>query len=438
MHLTMFLIIALAMISAFNGQGGTAPSTSIIPPSSYDTLGDDHILMATEIVDEAPVSSWTEVAEIDHIRDVDNLSAVTPTANEAAATWTDIPLIDHVRDVDKLPATPTIKSLSFKLDTTVTTTTSTSHTTHTTTSVTTNTTSTTTTTSEYWYPGSYALCSTRFNLQREDLKEQHGSLGVLDFAEFAGLTNFDNNSFAFWMHYKFPGWQLVHQHRPKTDQTGSSDYTTFFELSDPYNTTTVFAIRGTQGSLDFLEDLNIWSPVAITQIAGLIGPNVHIVAARAVAAISHLLDLDWYPKEYYKDLRNYVIERIRADPKRRYLFTGHSLGGGIAEFVALEVGRVAVTFSAPGVLDTAHMLFRDFGKFAGNKSLEYRGPRYLYNVQPAGDLVPEVDYQVGTTMKIGCLRSTPMQCHRLEETVAELQRGGCKRLSPGPPPGPPR
>lgn len=56
---------------------------------------------------------------------------------------------------------------------------------------------------------------------------------------------------------------------------------------------------------------------------------------------------------YYDQLYDYVQSKLLSDPALsgyRLVFTGHSLGGGVAQIVGARLRRPAVTFSAPGVV----------------------------------------------------------------------------------------
>ena len=104
------------------------------------------------------------------------------------------------------------------------------------------------------------------------------SMSLIEFADMCALTNLPSSDFNNSLKSQFPGWTLVFERRAgetQSDKThGYYDWTTFFELADPRNETTLFAVRGTQSPLEVLQDVNIFTPVAVTQIAAYFGPDL--------------------------------------------------------------------------------------------------------------------------------------------------------------------
>ena len=85
------------------------------------------------------------------------------------------------------------------------------------------------------------------------------------------------------------------------------DWTTFFELFDSSSNSTIFAVRGTQSPLDVMQDLNLFAPVAVTQIAAYFGPDLTAPVTRTVfQAFSGLPGID---KDFYEQLLSHVRRR---------------------------------------------------------------------------------------------------------------------------------
>merc|ERR1712194_767190 len=97
------------------------------------------------------------------------------------------------------------------------------------------------------------------------------------------LTYSDADTFEGNLKRQFKDWNLVYQRRQKiSEMSKTHDWTTFFELTNAEDTATVFAVRGTHGFLDVMQDINIFAPVVITQLAALMGPDLRYAAAKAV------------------------------------------------------------------------------------------------------------------------------------------------------------
>jgi len=243
------------------------------------------------------------------------------------------------------------------------------------------------------------------------------ALQITDFARLCVLSYESNRTFRGSLARWFPGWRLVYQRRADDAlEIRNNDWTTFFELSDPDNTTTVFVVRGTLTALEILQDVNIWSPIAITQLAGFIGPDLTIPAASAVLMLSTTLYGEWFDKKYYTAFLAHVRERVAADPTRGYYLTGHSLGGGLAKLVALELGILTVTFSSPGLSATSSYLAANISVAGSAEEILHH---LSFTVVPDNDVVPRVDKQLGMIAETDC-RQGPAGCHSIGNTFCEL------------------
>merc|ERR1712187_491312 len=92
--------------------------------------------------------------------------------------------------------------------------------------------------------------------------------------------------------------------------------------------------------------------------------------------------------------------------------TGHSLGGGLATALGAIFNISAITFSAPG-LEATSVFLRP--KVDGTALI-----RNSVNVVPSHDLVPDVDSQAGTVLRIRCPSKVPWTCHRLAGSMCEI------------------
>ena len=114
----------------------------------------------------------------------------------------------------------------------------------------------------------------------------------------------------------------------------------------------------------------------------------------------------------------YITSTILTDPYYQgyeLLFTGHSLGGGVAQIVASRLKCVAVVFSAPGVV-----LSRRKFKISLDDI-----DAFNVNVWAVGDLVPLIDQQ---SIKAQTIRCSPERmsyhCHSILHTIDEIE-GSC-------------
>lgn len=99
-------------------------------------------------------------------------------------------------------------------------------------------------------------------------------------------------------------------------------------------------------------------------------------------------------------------------PNASIVLAGHSLGGGLSAIGGQRMRVPSVSFSGPGsVLTGAKMGLAYAPAF-------YRGALV---VVPDYDIVPRVDFNIGTIQHISCLGSTSAaECHSCHRTCCEL------------------
>lgn len=140
-----------------------------------------------------------------------------------------------------------------------------------------------------------------------------------------------------------------------------------------------------------------------------------------------------------------------------HVFTGHSLGGGLAQVIAARLGAEALVFSPPGVGYSARRfgIHRGEDYFALNKTRDWFAlparatpevisgnyirayhhkdfgievaEHKLVVVKPHSDVVPKVDLQVGLVQEIECRIKRgefggAVDCHSMQKTACELWR----------------
>ena len=136
---------------------------------------------------------------------------------------------------------------------------------------------------------------------------------------------------------------------------------------NPETKQAVIAYRGTEGTApfdrsgpDFFADAQIAVPAAARKIADWLAGGIQKV--RDITGLNKVeeevrdISIKIVDKEY-NPLPNqmYEAEDYARDMKKKYKdldfsLTGHSLGGGHAQYAAAHTGMTAVTFSAPSVI----------------------------------------------------------------------------------------
>jgi len=238
---------------------------------------------------------------------------------------------------------------------------------------------------------------------------QDTRLSIVDFGQISTTAGFLPNTtrVAENVEKYLPGWEV---RKVNTYNLTANTTTSFLHLSR--GSTSVIAVRGTSSAVEVLQDLNLWMRIGFLQLARKVGPSCY--SARGILK-AFTRDRSELMGRSFEDLFDYVqnVSASRTNRTAEVLYiTGHSLGGGLATVVGAILDIPAVTFSAPGLEATSAILQPS----PPEGELLRRG----VNVAPLFDLVPMVDQQTGSTLRVACPRKSPLQCHRLRNTMCEL------------------
>uniref|UniRef100_A0A7S2I7P5 Fungal lipase-type domain-containing protein n=1 Tax=Zooxanthella nutricula TaxID=1333877 RepID=A0A7S2I7P5_9DINO len=176
----------------------------------------------------------------------------------------------------------------------------------------------------------------------------------------------------------------------------------------------VMAIRGTQNFDDILADVDLFAPSAVIDAMTYFFPITSIVPKHVIRWYFKFFNLKaWFGgRSLFADHLDEARRQKQLSDEQglEFFITGHSLGGCIAAILGGQVGVPAVTFSPPG----QDLMIDRFG-VEGER--EFWGS--LTAVVPDNDLVPRVDYQLGTSLPMVC-PGNPEECHRVSWAVCEL------------------
>lgn len=253
---------------------------------------------------------------------------------------------------------------------------------------------------------------------------QDTSLGIVDFGEMANLAYHLPNIARVntTMERYFPGWHLV---AFQTYDVHAGKLNTFIHLQR--GSTNVISVRGTWSVIEALQDLTVWMPTVMLQMAAVVFPTVLEIkyVMRVMAKIGYTKG-----RTVFKDILVYtkeLLERLDEDERRYVYITGHSLGGGLATMVGGILGVTAITFSPPGIGATAEIL----EPAPTNSELRH----HIVSVSPDTDFVRHVDSEEGLWLPIDCKGHMGFACHSLDITMCELLAscgdGGGRGISRG-------
>lgn len=108
-------------------------------------------------------------------------------------------------------------------------------------------------------------------------------------------------------------------------------------------------------------------------------------------------------------------------PERTFYLAGHSLGGGIARLVELELPwpekLLTITFASPGVHYAVRVLFGQLPE-SRLQQLEQDDQGSL-NVKPVNDVISLIDAETGNTLLSPC-HGRAWQCHSIFKILGGL------------------
>lgn len=187
----------------------------------------------------------------------------------------------------------------------------------------------------------------------------------------------------------------------------------------PSINTRVIAVRGSAQAEDWLFNADVWAPSVLTGIVRKVmplGTLFPLSFSRIAMApdIRSLLGLD----PPWESLRAKIaaIKKKSDEDGLALALTGHSLGGGMAQLCGSIEGIRSLTFSPVGQAVAQARVNGD--------SAEHQMPieNTAVSVVPYGDIVPQIDDQLGVAQSIACTAINPITCHNLTQTACELYR----------------
>eukprot|EP00656_Telonema_subtile_P010452 TRINITY_DN1503_c0_g4_i1.p1 TRINITY_DN1503_c0_g4~~TRINITY_DN1503_c0_g4_i1.p1 ORF type:complete len:352 (-),score=44.71 TRINITY_DN1503_c0_g4_i1:45-1100(-) len=179
------------------------------------------------------------------------------------------------------------------------------------------------------------------------------------------------------------------------------------------------SFRGTDAATvtDILEDLDNHLEAVIFEGMSVVVPVMQFYPSKVVWTVIDYtrrlqVALGLASTETYHDTAARQVEAVMVSKGPRVIVTGHSLGGLVAQVVAAHLGVTGVGISAPGML-LAHAKFGLQPSAVG---------AHTVNVVPDRDLIPTIDSQMSSVIRVPCSAKTFVDCHDPLSTICELHR----------------
>jgi hypothetical protein len=181
---------------------------------------------------------------------------------------------------------------------------------------------------------------------------------------------------------------------------------------------TVFAIQGSLKRLDFWVDLEVFCSSAIFSIIRIL--TINKLESLTSRAITWLLTIPMRTLENFTLFKKYIEsltteidkEMEKINGKRNIIFTGHSLGGGMAKYLGLKYHKQNVAISGPGITPLEYKFTKDKNYYKYFKS-------NLIDIIPDNDIIPAVESTAGIKYRVLCEKNA-FACHVSERTLCQL------------------
>ena len=181
---------------------------------------------------------------------------------------------------------------------------------------------------------------------------------------------------------------------------------------------TVFSVQASIKRLDVWVDLEVFCSSAIFSIIRIL--TINKLESLTSRAITWLLSIPIRTLEKFTLFSKYIdslinnidkeIEKINGT--RNILFTGHSLGGGLAKYLGLKYHKENVAVSGPGITPLEYKFKKDKNYYQYFKS-------NLIDIVPDNDLVPRVETSGGIRYRVLCKKSI-YHCHLIERIICQI------------------
>ena len=181
---------------------------------------------------------------------------------------------------------------------------------------------------------------------------------------------------------------------------------------------TIFAVQASLKRLDFWLDLEIFMSSAIYTLMRILTINKYeSLTSRAITWLMTIpiRELEKFTlfKTYTDNLDKDIDEKIQSIKNdRNIIFTGHSLGGGIAKYLGFKYHKETVNASGPGITSLEY-------KFSGKNNYYKYFKSNLIDIVPDYDIVSRLEISGGVRYRVLCEKGF-VSCHQIDRILCQV------------------
>ena len=193
---------------------------------------------------------------------------------------------------------------------------------------------------------------------------------------------------------------------------------TDIQILNSHRNLTVFSIRGSSSSRDWILDLEMYTPSFMLTVIKSI-PLIQNDESLTSKALKLFLTIPYRCLEditilkYYSQTIIQKIDNIIKNSKNTdFIFAGHSLGGGMSKYIAFHYKKISFSVSGPGVTPLEYLS-------SGDKDYDNNFRKNFIDIIPDHDIVPRLEVSGGTKYRVLCNKDL-LTCHSLDRTICMI------------------
>ena len=193
---------------------------------------------------------------------------------------------------------------------------------------------------------------------------------------------------------------------------------TDIQILNSHRNLTVFSIRGSSSSRDWILDLEMYTPSFMLTVIKSI-PLIQNDESLTSKALKLFLTIPYRCLEditilkYYSQTIIQKIDNIIKNSKNTdFIFAGHSLGGGMSKYITFHYKKISFSVSGPGVTPLEYLS-------SGDKDYDNNFRKNFIDIIPDHDIVPRLEVSGGTKYRVLCNKDL-LTCHSLDRTICMI------------------